>query len=386
MKICMVSIYFYPAMVGGLEWYILNISRELGKLGVEVHVFTTDSMNGQKLPAKDVVEGVYVHRFPLYLDLSYRIKVWKGLQAELSNEHFDIIHVYDYAQYHSIVATKIAERLNAPTVLTVFDVHSMVPRPFFKQIPMLIYDKFFAKAVLNSVDRVLVRAPTLIPTLLKMGVKPDRIIVTPSGVSKEELIPSDGTLFREKFSLGFDPVILYLGRLHPMKGPQYLLMATPKVLKKFPTARIVLVGPDSGGFRKQLEVLASEIKISNNVIFTGPIYDLEEKKQAYAACNVFVMPSGYEGTSQSVFQAMAQGKPIVATAAGGLPYQVEVGREGYLIGYRDVDALASSIISLLSSENLAKFMGKNARKKAERFIYDYLALEIEKIYQTLVNR
>ncbi len=385
MRVVLASVYFYPNMVGGVEWYILNLSTELVRLGIEVHIFTTDEgIEREPPPVSREIEEIHIHRFNTPLNLSYRLKVWSGLREELMKDRFDLIHLFDYPQYHTIVGTDVARRLGRPSVITVFDVHSAVPRPLSKQLPMNLFDAVFARGVLNASSRVLVRASPLIKRLEQMGVDPSKITVTPSGVRREELVKASGEVFREKHSAERH-VILYLGRLHPMKGPQYLIKALPAILNRIPDTTLILVGPDHQGYRLFLEGLAKTLKVSRNVRFTGPIYDVGQKMEAYAACDVFCLPSGYEGTSQSIFQAMAQGKPVVATDVGGIPFQVSNGVEGLLVSYRDPSAISRSIVKLLEDRDLARRMGTSARKKAKDFCYDRLAKQMKMIYAGLIE-
>ncbi|MFQ6135096.1 MAG: glycosyltransferase family 4 protein [Nitrososphaerales archaeon] len=385
MKIAQVNVYFYPHMVGGAEWYVYNISRALVRLGHEVDVITSVSYNGEEIEEPTEVEGVKIHRLPLNLNLSYRAKVWSGLKEELMNGDYDIIHTYDYAQPHTFTALNVGGDLDIPVALTVFDIHSLIPRPFWKKLPMRIFDRFFASTVLEMASIVLVRAPNLIPSLLKMGLPQERIRVTPSGILDEALNHFDGYEFLTRHSIEGRPVILYLGRLHPMKGPQYLLKAAPKIIEQHPNAHLVFVGPEQDGYADRLREMSERLGVSRHVSLLEPIYDFEEKMNAYASCDIFTLPSGYEGTSQAVFEAMAQSRPIVATDRGGIPFQVEDGREGLLVKYGDVEGFAEAVLRLLKDRELASQLGSNAREKVKRFTYSLLAKDLESIFLSLLE-
>ncbi|MDA4136362.1 MAG: glycosyltransferase family 4 protein [Thaumarchaeota archaeon] len=381
MKIAQVNVFFYPFMVGGAEWYVYNISRELTKMGHEVHVFTADKYDGTKAKSEEVVEGITVHRLPLRLDLTYRVKVWNGLEEALAKGSFDVIHTYDYAQPHSKVAIRAGRKAHVGTALTVFDVHSMIPRTWYKQFPMKMMEGYLGRDTLAGVDRILVRAPTLVPRLIELGGKEDRILITPSGIRDESLGVFDGAEFRKKHSIEGAPLVLYLGRLNPLKGPQYLIEAAPAILKEFPKASFVFVGPDQSGYVKPLQERAAKLGIGSRVHFPGPIYDFEEKMQAYASSDVFVLPTAFEGTSQAIFEAMAQGKPVVATRVGGIPSQLTDGEEGFLVEHADPGALAAKVIEVLKTPGLASEMGKKGRQKVEAHRYSILASNLVKIYQ-----
>jgi len=386
MKIAQVNVYFYPVMIGGAEWYVYNISRELVKRGHEVHVFAADKYKGEKVgPSEDVVDGIFVHRVPLWLDLTYRAKIWKGLKDRLIEGNFDVIHTYDYGQPHSYVTGKMAHAVKKPVALTVFDVHSLIPHPFYKRFFMKVFDRYVAGFTLKKASKVLVRAPNLVDALINMGVSREKICVTPSGITAEALQSGDKAAFLGKYAISGSPVILYLGRLHPIKGPQHLVMAAPAILAACPEAVFVFVGPDQRGFKSELIEMSKQYEVSDRFVFTGPIYDFKLKMGAYAAADVFVLPSGYEGTSQAIFEAMAQATPIVATNTGGIPFQVKNGSEALLVEYGDVTALATVILRLLDDRKLAESLGERAKEKVRNFTYSFLVDQLEEIFRDMLK-
>jgi len=218
-----------------------------------------------------------------------------------------------------------------------------------------------------------------------MGVDPDKIEITPSGVRSEELILGDPKLFLNEYDIS-GPIVLYLGRLHRMKGPQFLLKAAQYVLNEKPDTKFVFIGPDHGSYRSKLEKLAGQLNVEKSVLFTGPIYNISRKVSAITACDVFVMPSGYEGTSQAIFLAMGQGKPIVATRAGGIPFQLSHGKEGFLCNYGDFRTIAHKILFILNNKDHAVKMGRAGRERVlSKFTYTILAKQLEKIYKDVLN-
>ena len=381
MRIAQVNVYFEPFMVGGAEWYVYNISRELVKMGHEVHVFTAAAYDGKTAPPRESIDGISVHRVPLVIDWSYRAKVWDGLNEALSAEEFDVIHTYDYAQPHSAVAVAAGKRLGIGTALTVFDIHSMIPRTWYKKLPMKLMDGYMAKKTLPAASRILVRAPNLVKPLIEMGGQAERIRVTPSGVRDESFGEFDGERFRERYSIQGSPLVLFMGRLNPLKGPQFLLDAAPRLANEFPGIAFAFVGPDQSGYRSVLERRAAELGVNSRVCFTGMISDFTEKMEAYAACDIFVLPTSYEGTSQAIFEAMSQGKPVVATQVGGIPFQMENGKEGFLVTHGDVESLAERIGTILRNKTLSFQLSECARAKAEGFRYSRLAADLLTNYE-----
>ncbi len=385
MKIAQVNSYFHPFMIGGAEWYVFNVSRELVKLGHDVTVFTSRTYRGSAAPSEETLDGIKVKRLPLKVDWSYRIKLWDGLRESLRTGGFDVIHTYDYAQMHSIDALQAARQSGAPSAITVFDVHSAIPRVWYKRYPMKVMDSYMAQRTFPLATRILVRAPHLVPDLPRLEGHEEKIRVSPSGVRAETFSEYDGGAFRRKHSIEGSPVVLFLGRLNPLKGPQLLLEAAPGLVKEFPAIVFVFVGPDQSGYRSYLEGLARKLGVSSSVRFTGMIEDFDEKMRAYAACDVLALPTTYEGTSQAIFEAMAQGKPIVATRTGGIPFQVQDGEQGYLVERGDVPGLTKTLTILLKDGVKAREMGLKAREKAKGFQYPNLAASLLSVYEEVVQ-
>ncbi|MFX0201535.1 MAG: glycosyltransferase, partial [Candidatus Hodarchaeota archaeon] len=106
----------------------------------------------------------------------------------------------------------------------------------------------------------------------------------------------------------------------------------------------------------------------------------------YAACDVLALPSGYEGFGQVLVEAMAQGKPVVATKKGSIPWLISSGKEGLLVDYGDPVELAEALITVLEDKKRARVMGRAGRKKAEKFTYDKLAKQLAEIYECVVHK
>ena len=385
MKIAQVNSYFHPFMIGGAEWYIYNMSKELIKAGHEVTVFTADHYGDETLPSEDVVEGIRVRRVPLKLDLTYRMKIWDGLSEALESESFDIIHTYDYAQTHTLDALNAAKKVGAGAALTVFDVHSSIPRGWYKQLPMRYLDGYFARRAFPLATRILVRAPDLVKGLPDIEHWESKVRITPSGVRPESLQPYDGQEFRRKHSIEGSPLVLFLGRINPLKGPQFIVEAAPSLAAEFPGIAFVFVGPDQSGYMAHLKARADALGVSSRVTFTGMISDFKEKMEAYSSCDLFCLPTSYEGTSQAIFEAMTQGKPIVATRTGGIPYQLDGGDSGFLVDYGDVKGLAQAMAATLRDSSKARELGAHARMRVAGFQYPILASDMLSIYEEIVK-
>jgi glycosyltransferase involved in cell wall biosynthesis len=172
------------------------------------------------------------------------------------------------------------------------------------------------------------------------------------------------------------PVIGTLTLLHQRKGVQTLIDATPTVLARHPSAQVAIVG--EGPELEALRAQARGRKVAHAVSFLGLSTD---PPAALRAMDVFAHPSLAESFPYVVLEAMAAGRPIVATAVGGVPEAVSDGEDGLLVAPRDADALAHAICELLEEPTRAASMGRAAQRKAqERFTLAHMIDGLCEVY------
>jgi glycosyltransferase involved in cell wall biosynthesis len=382
--LAMVTPSFYP-MIGGIEFYVRRMGEELTNLGYDVHVYTPDSVFGKKMPEKEEeIDGVHVHRLHVWLDASYRLKLWPGLREALVRDHHDLIHVYSHDSY-ARPAASAAKETGAPLLITTygpFETHSNygpIQRFLFKT-----YDAFVTPSLFKVCTNVLVRYPEVAKWAASRGLSDSKIRLEPSGIPKEYLRKADGRAFRDK--IGHDgELILYLGRVSPQKGVQYAVEAMQHVKRRIPGAKLVIAGPDYTGYSDKLRKLAELLGVDDCVVHLGAIEDEGEEREAISACDVFIMPSSFEGFSQAVMKAMAQQKPVIVSDVGGLPYEIDYGRCGLACGFGDPEMLADGLISLLESPEQSSIMGNNGRIRAEEFTFDRLAMNLSRVYGSAIE-
>ena len=378
----MVSPSFYP-MIGGVENYVLGMGRELVKLGNDVDVYTPDSVLGKACgPPEDVVQGIRVHRVPVPFEVSYRIKVWPGLMGALQKGSHDLVHVYSHDSY-ALYALVAARKMKVPLAVTTygpFEHHSDYDA--IRKGAFRLYDAVATPRILGRADAVFVRYPDLAGWAESLGAHAGRIFLEPSGIPKESLVLRAGRGFKQ---VSGSPIILYLGRISPLKGVQYAVDAMVDVVKAYPGSKLLLIGPDYAGFANHLRERAAKLGVSDSVVLMDPIRSEDEQLEAIASSDVFVMPSSFEGFSQSVIKAMAQGKPVVVTNVGGLPYEVDNGKCGAMCEYADPHGLASGVIRLLSNPDEAASLSKEAKKRARSFTFEALAAGLVEHYERVLN-
>jgi glycosyltransferase involved in cell wall biosynthesis len=179
-------------------------------------------------------------------------------------------------------------------------------------------------------------------------------------------------------------IVLYVGRLASNKGLEVLVSAVPDVLKAHPNTTFVLVGEDEG-MKEKLLASAQKLGIQENLMFTGHIKGEDLFLSAFAACDVFVLPSEYEAFGIVLLEAQACKKPVIGTRVGGVSEAIGDEGAGIVIEYNDSDALAEAINKLLADDNLRKRMGEIGRKRVkQKFTWETVVDQIEKVYAELI--
>ena len=211
-----------------------------------------------------------------------------------------------------------------------------------------------------------------------------KIEVIPLGLELDHFIDSrrrHGVLHHE---LGLDPtsrLIGIVGRIAPVKNHRLFFDAMARVLAEHATAHVVVAG--DGDLRPEMERYVRELCIADRVAFLGWRHDLP---QVYTDLDVVVISSNNEGTPVSVIEAMAAGRPVVATRVGGLPDVISDGETGYLVAPGNVEQLASAIGSVLRDDKATDRLGRKARESVkDKFAVARLAADIDLLYRRLLT-
>ena len=220
----------------------------------------------------------------------------------------------------------------------------------------------------------------------QVGINPDRISVTYNGIDFEKLsiLKSEDKKKELKRSLGVKEncrVIGNVSRLTFDKGQKYLILAAPRVLEKYPEAKFLIIG--DGELREKLTELTRELNIRDSVIFAGSRDDVPD---LLSIMDIFVFPTFNEAMGISVLEAMAAGKPIVATDDAAIPEIIQDGKEGLLVHPGDRDALARAILRLLDDPGSIREMGAFAKERVKIFSDEAMVRRIEKVYDELLKK
>jgi len=222
-------------------------------------------------------------------------------------------------------------------------------------------------------------------------VKPQNIAVVPNGVDADYFSPEvDARDTVAQYGLGGTHTVLFVGRLARIKGIGQLLEAANTVINDFGLKDMlfVIVGPgtfdaaESAISTTEIERFVRQHGLVGKVLITGPL-PLESVRRLYAACDIFVLPSLAEGDPLVTLEAMASGKPVVATAVGGVPHQIRDGWNGFLVDPASEQQLADRIKYLIDNPDERRRMGANSRQRAEQeFGWGAVAQKLLAVYQS----
>jgi len=393
MKILQV-IPVFSSPFGGPVTVVRSLSKELAKKH-EVVVYTTTALDLRHdfEPKEEVVDGYKVHYFPRALKLlcySYlfgQLNIsWDMMKAvKHGMRKFDIVHVHSWQQFPDIIVNHYAGKYDVPYVI---QTHGSIPR-IGKKFRKLLYDFTFGYRVLDKVSKVIALSRVEAEQYKAMGVPKEKIVIIPNGLdlSKYAELPPKGS-FRRRFNIPEDKkIILYLGRIHKIKGIDFLIKAYAHLKNemKCRNAVLVIAGPDDG-YLSEIKYLAQASGVSNSILFVGPLYG-ENKLVAYVDSEVYVLPSRYETFPMTILEAYACGKPVVASRVGGLKDLVKDGETGLLFEPGNVEQLARSIFNLLNGNDVAKEMGlKGKNFVRENFTIEKVVERLEKVYEEVVKR
>ena len=218
---------------------------------------------------------------------------------------------------------------------------------------------------------------------------PVAVTVIPNGIPVADFAPGDPppNLRRELGLTATDQVVMVVSRLTPWKGHMTLLEALSLLAESWPQLKLVVVGEVAfwePEYEQQLKQRAADLGVGARVVWTGFRADVPDLLRL---CDLFVLPSLNEPFGRAIVEAMAAGRPVVATRSGGVPEIVVDGETGLLVPPEDSPALAQAMAMLLGDPIRAREMGARGLERARtRFSADRVAVEVQDVYQQLLAR
>jgi D-inositol-3-phosphate glycosyltransferase len=243
--------------------------------------------------------------------------------------------------------------------------------------------------VIEGSDCVMASTPAEAQELLEFyGADPNRLCTSPPGVDHRLFRPGSKPRARQRLGLGKGPVVLFVGRIQPLKGVDVTVEGMAAIVERHPDAILMVVGGPSGP-RGQAEMTALrkravELGLAGNIRFVGPmphglVPDL------YRAADVVVVPSRAESFGLVAAEAQACGTPVVGARIGGLIDVVDDGSTGFLIDGWDPADHAEAVLRLLDDAELAAKMGAAAVVWSRRFSWDATVRRYLELYKGVLG-
>ena len=395
-RVAMISLHTSPldqpgtGDAGGMNVYVVELSRRLAAQGIAVDVFTR-ATSSELPPVIEAFDGVHVRHIAAgpfeglaKAELPGQLCAFarEVLRAEAVQPlgHYDVVHSHYWLSGQ--VGALARDRWGVPLV------HSMHTMAKVKNAALAAGDTPEPLARLIGEEQVVEAADLLIANtdlearqLVELyGAEPDRVEVVHPGVDLSVFKPLDKAVVRRELGLPEDAIVLmFAGRIQPLKAPDVLLRAVAVLLEQDPSLRSRLVVPIVGGpsgtglqHPESLAQLGAELGLHDVVRFVPPVSQTELARWCAAATAVAV-PSYNESFGLVAAEAQATGTPVVAAAVGGLTTVVAHGRSGLLVEGHEPRDWAAALRRLIDDPALTQRLGEGALVRAGDFSWDHTA-------------
>jgi D-inositol-3-phosphate glycosyltransferase len=407
-RVAMVSVHTSPldqpgtGDAGGMNVYIVELARRLAQLGTEVEVFTR-STSSDLPPAVPLADGVTVRHVTAgpfeglaKEDLPGQLCAFTAgvMRAEAMREpgYYDLVHSHYWLSGQ--VGWLAADRWQVPLVHTM---HTMAkvknltladgdrPEPLAREIG--------EEQVVAAADRLVANTAEEAGQLVaRYGADPERVVTVAPGVDLRTFRPGDRGAARRRLGLPANAaVLLFVGRIQPLKAPDVLVRAAARMVELDPAIRSRLVvavvgGPSGAGTAQptELQGLARTLGIADLVRFEPPV-PRDLLPAWYRAADVTVVPSYSESFGLVAVESQACGTPVVASAVGGLPTAVADGVSGLLVDGHCAEDYARVLHGLLAHPARRAAMARAATAHASRFGWELTAASMVDVYTDAVT-
>jgi D-inositol-3-phosphate glycosyltransferase len=405
LRIAMLSVHTCPLATlggketGGMNVYVRDLSRELAGRGHLVDVYTRSQDPNLPRISNGLGHGARVihvpagpeHPYNKHLVYDHLPEFVSGVLAQAKTYAIEYNILHSHYWLSGAVARELRQRWCMPIVHMFHTLGEMknavAQRPEERETARRINVE---GDIVRFADALVAATPVEEEQLVQLyEADPNRIHVISPGVDTERFHPIPKTLAKDNIGLCPDCcIILFVGRIEPLKGIDSLFCAIAQVVAKLPELRerlrVPIIGGDPDRIHEddemvRLQELREELGIGDIVTFLGA-KDQDMLQYYYSAAEMVVMPSDYESFGMVALEAMACGAPVIASDVGGLSYLVKHGRTGYRVPARDSKALAAKISRLLTDEGLRRRIGHRAACWAEAYAWPRIADRIEALY------
>lgn len=355
---------------GGAERHVLTLLRFFDRQQVDARLAC---LFAAPLAGEARQEGIATEVFAMRgkLDLGQV----PAIASYLRKEQIDIVHTHGVRA--NLMGRLAAGMARTPHVVTT--VHSVLAMDYTSLLDRWV-NQFCEWTTRRWTEKFIAVSRGLARALLASGLPAEKVTVIYNGLDLSQFRQGAGDKVRAEFGLKpGQPAVGVVARLHPVKGHEFFLQAAAEISRDFPAARFFVVG--CGAHRPALEGLTARLGIGDAVVFTGFRRDAAD---VTAALDVLVVPSLSEGFGLTAVEAMALGKPVLATRVGGLPEIVTSGENGLLVPPGDPAALADGLRFILRHPAEAAQLAADGRRTVEeKFSAEVMAAKTTELYRQL---
>jgi D-inositol-3-phosphate glycosyltransferase len=413
-RIAMLSVHTCPMATlggketGGMNVYVRELSRELGARGLTVDIYTR-SQDPTVPRVRPLWPNVRVIHLPAGPEQPYNKNLvydhlpqfLSELRAFAAREHISYDLVHSHYWLSGWVARELAREDSLPTVHMFHTLGKMKDAVARSEAEKETSTRIrVEEELMRDMSRIIAATPLDKSQMVDLyGASSRKIVTIPLGVDPGMFRPIPRVEARQAVGLdlpGMCQLVLFVGRLDPLKGLDTLLRAVCKLTDLEPELVkglcMAVIGGDADengtALDNELECLdklKDEVGLRDLVIFLGSRAQ-DTLPYYYSAAEVCVVPSLYESFGLVALEAMACGTPVIASRVGGLQHTVEDGVTGFLVPAGDPDALAEKLRRVLVDSELRERLGANARQKARAYTWQVVADRILKVYEGLWQR
>ncbi|UCG26386.1 MAG: glycosyltransferase [Chloroflexota bacterium] len=390
---------------GGMNVYVRDFSRALARLGVGVDVFTRSEDDCQPTVRHDLGFGARVIHIPAGPERPIRVpriidyldEFVEGVLAFVRAENLK----YDLIHSHYWMSGLVSERLKsiwdgAPVVQMFHTLGHMKNRIALNEEERATQARIDGEnQVISFVDAIIAATPAEYAQLHWLyAADMAKVATIPPGVDLERFSPIPKKLAKSQVGIpDGHRNILFAGRIEPLKGVDTLLKAIALIQRQQPHAVqdvcVAIIGgdpwnDDPDDEMARLQELRSYLGVAETVTFLGA-KDQDVLPDYYAATEMVVMPSHYESFGMVALEAMAMGRPVIASEVGGLAFLVKDGQNGFLVPSRDPEALAERIFTLLQDDACREALGEHAREHALAYDWPDITRRMLRVYASLLD-
>jgi len=366
MKVLLINREIYPIVSGGKEIFVYQLARGLAKRGHKIYLLSAykDLWNLRNV---EFVTVPYLD-IPAFRTVSFILNTIQRIHSVV--RQVDLINCHE-CDFNSLSAFLIKKIYKKPLVITV---HRGSGRLWW---PCFVSRKFF-----KSADRIVAVSKDIADKLRQMGF--NNVCVIPA-VSEIERTKYDTEILRKKFGLSTeDLVIIFVGRLEPVKDPRFLIDAINKLDSSFleeKNIKVIIVG--EGRLRESLEKRVQEYNLADHVKFIGKIPH-ERIQEIYEIADILVSTSKYEGSPLSVIEAFGRSIPVICPDTVGFKRLVVDGNTGLLYLPGNIEDFLLKLKKLIGNGQLRKRLGQSAFELVKnRFDLDRIINMYEKLYREI---